>query len=777
MLPERRTSVFARFWRVLPGRRYIVAVVLASLISGGLPSAVVAQVGDGTIADIQVVGTQRIDPETVRSYLKLEPGQRFDPAQMDASLKNLFNTGLFADVTLRRERNTLIVQVVENPIINRIAFEGNRKHDDDVLKTEVTLRPRVVYTRTKVQDDVQRILDLYRRSGRFGATVDPKVIQLPENRVDLVFEIDEGPATGIRAINFIGNKVYSDGTLRDTIQTVESAFWRFLSSNDTYDPDRLSFDRELLRRFYLSEGYADFRVVSAIAELTPDREDFIITFTVEEGERYAFGAIDVSSDVKDLDADALLALVSGETGDWYNADEVETSIQSLTEALGSRGFAFVDIHPRVTRNRDKRIIDIVYEIREGPRVYVERIDIVGNVRTLDRVIRREITLDEGDAFNTSNIRRSRQRLNNLEFFSRVDINTKPGSKPDLTKVEVTVQEKSTGELSIGAGFSSGTGALGDISLRERNLLGKGQDLRLGLTVAQSQQQVDLSFTEPYFLDRELAAGFDLFSRRTDFTDESSFDQKEVGFGLRGGYSLQPRLRHTANYRLVREQITGVSNSASRVIQAQQGTFTSSSIGNEFFYDALNRRFDPSDGYFAKYAIDISGIGGTTRFIRNTVGAGIFQPVFGSSVIASLRGEAGSIESLDNNVIRVTDRFFLGGDNLRGFESAGVGPRDLLTDDSIGGNRYYAGTVEVQFPLGLPDEIDLRGSVFSDFGSLWLIEDSYSDLTDTASLRASLGVGVSWKSPFGPIRIDLTKAMLKENHDRTEVFRFNFGTRF
>jgi outer membrane protein insertion porin family len=776
MLPDRQSTGFARLSRGMPGGA-VLAFLLGICVAMAFGAPALAQSSADRISDIQIVGTQRIDPETVRSYLQIAAGETFDPGRMDASLKNLFNTGLFADVTLRRERNSLIVQVVENPIINRIAFEGNQKLNNEVLQTEVTLRPRVVYTRTKVQNDVQRILDLYRRSGRFAATVEPKVIQLPENRVDLVFEIDEGPSTGIRAINFIGNSVFSDGTLRDTIQTVESAFWRFLNSNDTYDPDRLSFDRELLRRFYLSEGYADFRVVSAIAELTPDREDFVITFTVEEGERYTFGNIDVSSELKELETAQLLALVTGEKGDWYNADEVETSVQALTETLGSRGFAFVEVRPRVNRDREARTIDITYEIREGPRVYVERIDIIGNVRTLDRVIRREIALDEGDAFNTAKIRRSRQRLNNLNFFSRVDINNKPGSQPDQTTIEVAVQEKSTGELSIGAGFSSASGALGDISLRERNLLGKGQDLRLGLTIAQEQQQIDLSFTEPYFLDRDFAAGFDVFLRQTDFTDESSYEQKEEGFGLRGGYNLQPRLRHTARYSLVRDEITDVDLAASQVVKSQAGEYTTSSIGSEFFYDELNRRFDPSDGYFVRYNFDVAGLGGTTKYFRNSVGAGVYEPLFGTSVVGSVRGEAGFIESLDDQVIRLTDRYYVGGDNLRGFESAGIGPRDLSTDDSIGGNRYYVGTIEMVFPLGLPDEIDLQGAVFGDVGSLWEIEDPFPNLVDSQSIRASVGVGVAWKSPFGPIRVDLAQAVLKENFDKTEVFRFNFGTRF
>jgi outer membrane protein insertion porin family len=741
-----------------------------------VPNAV-AQQGGPTITEIRVVGTKRIDPSTVNSYVQVQPGDSYDSARIDASLKSLFNTGLFADVTLRREGDALIIQVVENPIINRIAFEGNKRLADDVLDAEVTLRPRVVFTRTKVQNDVKRLLDIYRRSGRFGATVDPKVIQLPENRVDLVFEIDEGPSTGIRAINFIGNQQFSDGSLREVIQTDESAFYRFLTSNDTYDPDRLSFDRELLRRFYLSEGYADFRVVSAIAELTEDREDFVITFTVEEGPEYSFGKVAVTSKLRNIEPSELESLIVGEEGEQYNADEVEETVQALTASLGARGFAFVDVRPRVNRDREARLLDVTYEISEGPRVFVERINISGNVRTLDEVIRREFTIAEGDAFNTAKLRATRQRLNNLGFFSRVDITNDPGEAADRTVINVAVEEQSTGELSIGAGFSSTSGPLGDISIRERNLLGRGQDLRLGLSLGTEQQRIDLSFTEPYFLDRNLAVGFDAFIRTTDLSDESSFQEDQQGFALRAGYQLEPDLRHTVRYRLARQSVDDVEDTASEVVKAQAGSHVASSVSNDFFLDRLNRRFNPTDGYFASYNIEVAGLGGSEQFLRNEVSSGIYSPLFGTSVIASLTGEAGHVFTFDDDSVRLTNRFYLGGSSLRGFESAGIGPRDLLTDDAIGGHQFYAGTAEVTFPLGLPDEFDIKGSIFSDFGASWGIDDPFPNLVDDSTPRASLGVGLGWVSPFGPLRVDFASAVLKEDYDKTQTFSFNFGTRF
>jgi outer membrane protein insertion porin family len=756
-----------------------ILVVLGAWAAGvGLfvPDAF-AQQGSVPITEIRVVGTKRIDPATVNSYVQVQPGDTYDPARIDASLKDLFNTGLFADVTLRREGTTLIIQVVENPIINRIAFEGNRRLADEVLDAEVTLRPRVVYTRTKVQSDVKRLLDIYRRSGRFGATVEPKVIQLQENRVDLVFEVDEGPSTGIRAINFIGNKQFSDSTLRDTIQTDESAFWRFLSSNDSYDPDRLSFDRELLRRFYLSEGHADFRVVSAIAELTEDREDFVITFTVEEGPEYAFGKVGVTSRMRDVESTELETLIAGVEGEPYNADEVEETVQALTSSLGARGFAFVDVRPRVNRDREARTLDVTYEVSEGPRVFVERINITGNVRTLDKVIRREFAIAEGDAFNTAKIRATRQRLNNLGFFSRVDITNDPGQAPDRTVVNVAVEEQSTGELSIGAGISSTSGPLGDISIRERNLLGRGQDLRLGLSLGTEQQRVDLSFTEPYFLDRELAAGFDIFLRTTDLSDESSFQEDEQGFALRMGYQLEPKLRHTVRYSLTKQSVDDVEESASEVIKSQKGSYVTSSVTNEFFFDRLNRRFNPSEGYFASLNVQTAGLGGSELFLRNTVSSGVYMPLFDSSVIASLTGEVGHIFTLDDDPVRLTNRFYLGGSSLRGFENAGVGPRDLATDDAIGAHQFYAGTAEITFPLGLPEEFDIKGSVFSDFGSAWGMDDPFANLVDASTPRTSLGIGLGWVSPFGPLRVDFASAVLKEDYDKTQIFSFNFGTRF
>ena len=734
-----------------------------------------AQLSGGIVEEVRVEGNQRIEAETVRSYMALKAGDEFDPLKMNKSLKALFATGLFADVNLRREGAALIVSVTENPIINRLAFEGNSRVGDDTLQQEVQLRPRQVYTRTKIQNDVKRILEVYRRSGRFVATVEPKVIELPQNRVDLVFEIDEGPVTGVSRINFIGNREFSDGNLRSVIQTRETRWWRILSSDDNYDPDRLTFDRELLRRFYLSQGFADFRVVSAVAELTPDRRDFFITFTVEEGERYRLGTVEIESAFKDLDLEALADELRTVEDDDYNADLVEESIDNLTDAVGNLGYAFVDIQPVVDRNREDHLINLTFKVQEGPRVFVERIDIIGNFRTLDEVIRREFQLVEGDAFSTAKLRRSRQRINNLGYFSKVELTTIPGSEPDKTIIQVEVEEQSTGELSVGAGFSTQDGPLGDISIRERNLLGKGQDLRLQFRLSANTSEFDVSFTEPYFLDKNLSAGVDLFYITRDVQEESSFDQRSIGGGVRMGYDIFDRLHQSWRYVLREDAITDVSGDASRFIKAQEGDNITSLVGQTIIYDQRDNRFDPSEGYFIQLSTDVAGIGGSIRYLRNRLTGGKYWPIADRWTFG-LSARAGVVSGLGDRV-RINDRFFLGGDSLRGFEPAGVGPRDNETRDALGGKRFFATTAELSFPLGFPEELGVSGKLFVDAGNASDPDEKGPEVSDSNLVRSSVGIGIAWRSPFGPIRVDLAEALIKEDFDRTQLLHFSFGTRF
>lgn len=760
-------------WLALRFKLTVLALVCCVVLGAWQPVA--AQTRLPEIRAIQVTGNQRVEAETVMSYIQVRVGDPFDPDRLDRSLKSLFATGLFADVSLTREGDSLVIRVVENPIINRVAYEGNRRLKDEDIEREVQLKPRTVFTRSRVQADVKRVLELYRRSGRFGASVEPKVIQLPQNRVDLVFEITEGPVTKIRSIQFIGNKRFSDGDLREAIRTRESAWWRLLTSDDTYDPDRLTFDREQLRRFYLAKGYADFRVVSAIAELTPDQQAFVITFTLEEGDRYRFGKIDVQSQIRDLDPAQITESVRTEQGEWYDADLVDKSVDRLTDAAGSLGYAFVDIRPRTRRDREARVVDITYDVQEGPRVFVERIEIKGNVRTLDKVIRREFRLAEGDAFNTAKLRRSRQRIRNLGFFETSEVTNVPGSAPDKTVVEVKVTEKSTGEINVGVGYSSSLGALVMGGITERNLLGRGQIVRLDLRAAQKRQEIDFGFTEPYFLDQNLSAGFDVFRVTRNLQRQSSYSERTTGANLRAGYEIVEYLSQRLTYGFRTVDIGDVQQTASTFIREQEGKSSTSFIGQEVTYDRRDSRIDPTEGYVLRLGTDVAGLGGDNHWFRTRVGGAHYMPVFTDWTIGAL-ASTGYIIGLDDNV-RIGDRFFIGGDTFRGFRDGGIGPRDARTGDSLGGNTFATGTLEVRAPLGLPNEFNIKAILFTEWGSLWDIDASGAGIFDSNTIRGSVGVGFAWPSPFGPIRVDFAVPVIKEAFDKTEFFRFSFGSKF
>ncbi len=742
--------------------------------------AVVPAHAQDAVSAIEVQGSQRIEAETVKSYMTIHTGDAFDQAAIDQSLKTLYGTGLFADVTLSRRGSVLIVKVTENPSINEIAFEGNDKVKDENLESEIQSRPRAVYTRTKVLSDVQRVQEIYRRSGYFAATVTPKIIPLDQNRVNLVFEINEGARTLVRNIKFVGNTHVADATLREQVSTRESRWYRFMSSSDVYDPDRVEVDKELLRRYYLSKGYADFRVTSAVAELAPDNQGFYVTFTLDEGERYKFGTINIATQLQQLDPESLRPQLSTREGSWYNADKVEASIAALTKELNDRQYAFVDIRPEVNRDREARTIGLTYNVSEGQRVFVERININGNLRTQDRVVRREMQLVEGDAFNRSKLQQSEQRVKDLGFFETVDVNVSQGSAPDRANIDVNLAEQSTGEISIGAGYSTADGPLADFGISERNFLGKGQDLRFNTTLSGRSQQFNVSFTEPYFLERDLSAGVDVFHTRAE-NDESSYDEQRSGFALRMGYPLAENLRQRLNYTLNNTRIENVPVTASRFIREQEGDRLTSSVGQELTYDRRDSRRTPTDGYILRLSTDIAGLGGDAKYIRVRTGGSAYFPLGSPEWVLSFLGEVGAIESLDDDVA-ITDRFFLGGDTMRGFKTSGIGPRDLTTseEDALGGNYFARASLELGFPLGLPEELGLKGHAFVDAGTLWG-NDAQPLVTETFvednSIRLAAGAGVSWRSPLGPLRVDLAFPIMKEDYDQSQQFRLSFGTRF
>jgi outer membrane protein insertion porin family len=779
--PRHRSIVSCAVWSILLAAGYTLPADAATKSTAKSTRKASEQVQQeasqvADVSSVRIEGNQRVESSTILSYLGVKPGSRLTQADIDGSLKNLYATGFFSDVRLLKSGNSLVVRVVENPIVNRVAFEGNSSVETEDLEKEMGLRTRSVYSQDKLQADVKRILDIYRRSGRYNTVVEPKTIAQDQNRVDLVYEITEGATAHVEKINFVGNKKFSDSDLRKAIRTEETRWYKFFSDSDKYDPDRLQFDQELLRRYYINEGYADFQVKSAHAELSPKKDAFYITFVVEEGVRYKFGEVKVTSELKNGEKPDFSDIITSKSGKTYNASKVEETIDAMTKRLGDLGYAFVDIQPKLERDAPNQTANLTYVIKPGPRVYVERINVTGNVRTLDEVIRREFRISEGDAYNNSKLQRSEQRLNNLGFFEKVDIKNEQGSAPDKTVVNVDVKEKSTGEVTIGAGFSSTDGVLGDFGISEKNLLGRGQELRTRLTVAARRKQIELGFTEPYFLNREIAAGFDIYRTKQDFLAQSSYNMDTKGFNLRSSYALQEKLQHSVNYTLRENNVTDVTPEASTYIKQQVGTNVNSAVSHSLAYDDRNNKMDPSSGYYMRITQEFAGLGGDSRYLKHDLKASYYYPItakWRTSFIAS----TGYIFGMGGRDVRINDRFFVGGDDLRGFRNAGIGPRDTATRDALGGNAYYTGTAELKFPLGLPDELGVSGAVFSDVGSLWKIDNSSVGVSQHNAIRASAGVGILWTSPFGPIRVDFAHAFAKQDEDMTETMRFSFGTRF
>ncbi|MGE3475238.1 MAG: outer membrane protein assembly factor BamA [Rhodospirillaceae bacterium] len=776
-----------RGWHLVPLSALQAGAMLALLSGAAVVALPVtelrAQSATDTIQGIAVQGSQRIEPATVRTYVTVREGDPFDPARIDQSLKNLFGTGLFADVSITRgENGVLVIRVVENPIINRISLEGNDKIKDDDLNKEMQLRPRVVYTRNKVQQDVEKILELYRRKGRFAARVDPKVIELPQNRVDVVFEISEGSPTYVRTINFVGNESFDDDELRNVVLTREERWWRFLTSNDTYDPDRMNYDRELLRRHYVQNGYADFEVISAVAELAPNRENFYMTFTVKEGPRYRLNKVDLEVAIKDLPREVLESAVIPQSGDWFNGKAIEDTIDGITDAAGTAGYAFVDINPRVRRNEADKTIDLTFQVQEGPRVFVERVDLKGNVRTLDRVIRREMRLVEGDAFNTARVRRSRERLENLGFFKQetVKIDNAPSDVyPDRTILTATVEEQPTGELSFGVGYSSASGALFDVGVRERNLLGKGQNLGANFSLAQQQMQVNLSFTEPYFLDRQLVAGFDLVASQVDYQSQSGFTSNTLGGTARIGFSYNEHLFQRFNYQVFVTKLTGLTSFSSQFVREQAGSAVTSQVSQVIGYDRRDNVIDPHNGYYLTLSTDLAGLGGSERYVRGGVGGAMYlEPLEGW--IFSAAASASYIVGLGQEV-KIYQRSQMGGTTLRGFKDFGASPRDASTFDAVGGDWMGTASFQLRVP-GLPKESGLKTYLFNDWGVIGPPKDLKRrpgiTILDSQKFRGSAGIGVEWTSPVGVITVDYSPFIFNaQPFDQKSRFRINFGQRY
>ncbi|HXS48779.1 MAG TPA: outer membrane protein assembly factor BamA [Sphingomicrobium sp.] len=828
-----------------------------------------------TIRSITVKGNQRLEPETIRAYANLTPGQTYTRTTLDQALKDLYATDLFADANISgTETGDLVINVRENPVVNRIILEGNKRLKEDKILPEIKLSPRQIFTRSAVRADVERILDLYRRQGRFAARVDPKIVQLDQNRVDVVFEIHEGDLAKVRAINILGNKAFSDDRLRKEMFTHQAGgVLGFLKSNDTYDPDRLAADQQKLRAFYLTEGYADFRVVQALAELTPDRRDFVITYVVEEGPRYHFGTVEADSALRDFPNAQVLQIAKIKPGTWFNAKQVEDAVTNLNEAAGNIGYAFADINPAYDRDADKKVMNLTFKVGETPRVYVERIDITGNTSTRDKVIRREFRLNEGDAFNAQKVKRSQDRIQSLGFFDdKFEIKQSEGSAPDRVVLTANVQEKPTGQLELSGGYSSLERWIIQLGLSQNNFLGKGQSLNAQVNWSLFSKSVDLGFTDPYFLDKNILFGGDVF--RSDYSSfnlvnnnrNTTYNQVTTGGRLRLGFPLSEYWNIGTRYQLSRDKISldkstfftdfnedGILEGnecdpfkAGSFLCDQIGARTTSLIGLTTVYDDTDG-LHPTRGQQLTFSEDFAGVGGDVRYLRTQAYATKYKS-FGNWIL-SLHGEGGYIKPLQSaprageDPIRITDRFF--NSDIRGFDIRGIGPRvvripydsngnlqalDINKDvnDALGGKAFYLARVEMEIPVSATiKNYGLRPSIYVDAGSLWdttkpqlnnvvafctptdptstqpTINSSTPDCTKDLNgnpianpsqftpvpgfkeeffgnswrPRISIGIGVNWVSPFGPLRIDLAKAIVHQAGDDPKLFTFNVGTQF
>jgi outer membrane protein insertion porin family len=865
----------------------------------GTPAAAqgpaIVQPAARTITSLRVEGTQRIEPETALSYTKLRQGDSYTNETLDQAIKDLYASDLFADVQIDgAATGNIVIRVRENPIINRVIFEGNKRLKEDKISKEVRLKPRQIFTRSAVRADVARIVELYRRQGRFAATVQPKMVSLDQNRVDVIFEVSEGPKSKVRQINIIGNKVFDAGKLRAQMATKEARFYRLLSSGTSYDQDRLAYDQQKLRQFYLTEGYADFRVTSAVAELTPDRKDFIITYVVEEGPRYKFGDVTVDSDIRDFDGKKLAAGLPIKKGDWYNAKMVEDTVDNLSETAGLFGYAFSDVSPEFQRDRDTLTMSINFHIGQAQRTYVERVDITGNTQTQDKVVRREVRLAEGDAFNSFQVKRSQDRINSLGFFQdKFEIKQTPGSAPDRVLLEANVEERSTGQLQLSAGFSSLERFIIQANITQNNFRGKGQTLSAGVNYSTYSKSINLGFTEPYVFDKNIAVGLDVFRRDYNAFNfigtnrNTTYSQVSTGFQLRTGVPLTEYWQLAGRYQFSYDEVGLDENSfytngkcdplkAGRYLCDSLGNRLTSAVGYSLIFDSLNSRLRPTAGQRFVFSQDFAGLGGDVKYIRSKLDFSKFVNL-GSGFIGSFVGEGGYIKSLEKSrgegidKVRINDRFYLGEPQFRGFDIRGVGPRvqrryfttdatgkqilitdrDQLVDDALGGTAYYLGRFEVEIPLGSgARELGLRPSVYAQFGSLFNITRplptavfptttdaagntivlplpvkdtagnplfSYVNaaglavpttcaagipngnggcngivpntpqiasqpfdeqfLGNSARPRVSVGVGVNWNSPFGPLRIDLAKALISQPGDDRKLITFNVGTQF
>lgn len=829
----------------------VACFVLVGVVLGALPAVVpVNGAYAQTVSSIAVQGNRRVEAGTIRSYFKPGPDGRIGAFQVDEAYKALLATGLFQEVRIQTTGGRIVVNVIENPVINRIAFEGNSKVKDDQLKTEIQSRERGTLSRPVVQSDVQRIVEVYRRSGRYDVRVNPAIIDLPNSRVDLVFEISEGARTNIKTIEFVGNRAYSGFRLKEVIRTAESGLLPFLQSTNIYDPDRIEADRELLRRFYLKNGYIDVRILAAAVEYDPDAHGFVVKFIIEEGERFRVGTVDVRSSVRALDPGLVRSRLRVSPGDVFNAEAVEKTVEDMTIESARQGFAFVSVRPRADRDAQARAVNVVFTIEDGARVYIEQINIRGNVRTRDHVIRREFDVAEGDPYNRALVARAERRLKNLSYFKDVKLTTEPGSAPDRIIINVIVEEQSTGEFSVAGGYSTADGFMGEVSIGERNLLGLGLYAKAAVQYGQNAKGYQLSFVEPYLLGYRIAWGLDLSSKVQKSTAYTSYETRTTGGSTRFGFALREDVGLQLRYSLFHQKVslptflqncnninpdssngtfptpdqqglidptTGLpfttncfaDGEASLAVRRElaQGSVMTSMIGYDLSYNTLDNNRNPTSGVLAVLKQDFAGAGGDVRYVRTTANVRSYYEVL-PDIVGLLHLQGGVItgwgdKTADGGNVRMLDHFQMGPQLVRGFAPSGIGPRDLTMynfngtpGDALGGSMYWGTSVEFQTPVYfLPKDAGVKVAVFADAGSLWNYQGPTSwsatgevisgsicstppcPIDDAMHVRASVGAGILWASPFGPLRFDFAYPLLKEPTDRKQYFRFGGGTTF
>lgn len=726
-----------------------------------------------TVSEIAISGNSRVSDSTISAYLPVRVGDAISEDSLDNAIDSLFATKLFNDVTINIEGTRISIAVVENPIVNRVNIEGNDVLDDERLLAELDIQPRRVFTRKVAVDATQKLLEIYRLSGRYAAEITPQVIRLDNNRVDLIFEVDEGPLIKVTSISFIGNETFSDFALRQVISSRQVRWWAFLSSVDKYDESRLDYDARLLRQFYLGRGYANIEIKRAQGGLLADRSGFALTFEIDEGTRYKLRDVSFTSQITDIDVSKFRDDIPLEKGDWYNVKGLEQGLLNVTNSLGNLGYAFVDVRPQVTPDTDSNELDIEISIGEGRKNYIERIEVVNNSRTRDTVIRRELEVVEGDPYNQLKLDKSLRNIKNLGFFRTVDISTVRGSADDQTIAKINVEEQSTGDFSIGVGYSSLDKSTVSLGINERNFLGSGRGLKFSTSLSESRSDYRLGLTEPYFLDRDLRGSAEIFNQKLE---NSTLTTKSTGVNLGVAFDAADDYYHRIGYELSSADSTQSSTTATSLTGEENKDLLRSALSYTIGRSTLDNRFDPTEGYLYELDETVSGLGGDVTFMKTSVRASYFKPLNFNSFILGVRGRAGFVDGLGEKVTQ-SARFYLGGRTVRGFDSSGIGPRDTGANSAVGGNYMYSATAEIVSSYGLSEDLGVRWTVFSDIGSVW-DTDYPSGVTgaNDDSLRQSVGVGFLWDTAVGPLTFYWADAVSKTSHDQLKRFQFNIGTR-